>query len=126
MIRIDGIRHLCQDAQETLFLQRELTVIESKVYEFKTRELMYRKYVPVNNSYNEGAKSLVYKMLRKVGMFKVIGAYADDLPSADAYMTEYTNNVKSIGGKIQYSMADIRAARLANTPLIFKQQLSLF
>lgn len=116
MIKMDAVAHHF-DANETLFLKRQLEHIEKTVYEFKQRELRYRMYIPVNSSYNPGATSITYRMLRLVGMFKVVANYAADLPRADAYMEESTQKVKTIAGSIGYNTQEIRSAQMAGVPL---------
>lgn len=116
MIRLDAVKHHF-DANETLFLSRQLEEIESKLYEYKQRELKYREYIPVSNRDNPGAESITYRMITMVGMAKIIANYADDLPRADAVTREYTQRVKSIGASFGYSKQEIRAAAMANVPL---------
>ena len=116
MIRLDGVKHHF-DANETLFLERQLEEIEAKLYEYKQRELKYREYIPVSNRDNPGAESITYRMITMVGMAKIIANYADDLPRADATTQEYTQRVKSIGTSFGYSKQEVRAASMANVPL---------
>jgi len=116
MIRMDGIKHRF-DANETLFLARELESIEAKLYEYKQRELKYRKLIPISNRDNPGAESIVYQMITKLGMAKIIANYADDLPRADAICQEFSQAVKTIGTCFGYNTQEIRAAQMAGKPL---------
>jgi len=115
-IRIDGVRHRF-DAGEGIFFARELESIEEVLYEFKQRELKYRELVPVSNRDNPGAESITYRMFDKIGMAKIIGNYADDLPRADVFGQEFTQPVKSIGESFGYNTQEIRAALMAQRPL---------
>lgn len=116
MIRMDGIKHRF-DANEGAFFARELESIESKLYEFKKRELKYREYIPVSNRDNPGAENITYYMFDKVGMAKVIANYADDLPRADIFGKQYSQRVRGLGVSFGYSTQEIRAALMANRPL---------
>ena len=116
MIRMDSVKHNF-DANETLFLQRQLESIESTLYEFKKRELKYREYIPVDSSDNPGANTITYRMLTHVGMAKVISNYARDLPRADAYLSEFTSKVKTLGVAFGYNTQEIRAASMTGTNL---------
>jgi len=116
MIRMDSIRHHF-DANETLFLQRQLESIDSKLYEFKERELKYREYIPVDNSDSPGAESITYRMLTNVGMAKIIANYGRDIPRADAYMSEFSQKVKTLATSFGYSTQEIRAAQMAGVSL---------
>ncbi len=116
-IRIDGVKHVFNDANETLFFARQLEAVEAKAYEFKERELKHRKYIPVSNRDNPGAESITYRMFGRVGMARIIGNYSDDLPRADVYGREYTQQVKTVGTSFGYNTQEIRAAMMANMPL---------
>lgn len=116
MIKFDSIKsHF--DANETLFLQRQLESIDAKLYEFKERELKYREYIPVDSSDSPGAESVTYRMLTNVGMAKIIANYSRDLPRADAYMSEFSQAVKTLGIAFGYNTQEIRAAQMAGVDL---------
>jgi len=124
MIRHDAVKdHL--DAQETVFFARQLESIEPIVYRWLQRELKYRDLVPVSNRDNPGANTITYRMFTQVGMVKVIGNYADDLPRVDVYGKEYSASVKTIGGAFGYNTQEIRAAMLANVDLDGERAASL-
>lgn len=115
-IRMDVVKdHL--DADETMFFARQLESIEPEVYRILYPELKYRDLVPVSNRDNPGANTITYRMYDRVGMIKVIGNYADDLPRVDVFATEYSANVKGLGGAFGYNTQEIRAAILAGIDL---------
>jgi len=122
-IRFDAIRDFFQaighrfDANETIFFQRELENIEAKAYEFKERELKHRKFVPVSGRDNPGAETITYRMFGRVGMARIVGNYAQDLPRADVYGKEYTQAVKTVATSCGWNTQEIRAALMANRPL---------
>lgn len=105
------------DANETLFLERQLESIEATVFETKQKELKYRQFIPVSNRDNPGAESITYRLLTKVGMARVIASGSDDLPSADAFVQEYSARVKSLGTSFRFSTQELRAATMNNTSL---------
>jgi len=116
MIRMDGIQHRF-DANETLFLARELESIEAVLYEWEEKELKYRSLIPVSNEDNPGAETITYRMITMIGMAKIIANYSDDLPRSDAITKEYSQNVKTIGVAFGYNTQELRAAAMANKPL---------
>jgi len=116
MIRFDSIRHRL-DANETLFLARELESIESTLYEWLEPELKYRMLIPTSNEDSPGAETITYRMITMVGMAKIIANYSADLPRADAITKEYSQKVKTIGISFGYNTQEVRAATLANKPL---------
>lgn len=105
------------DTTETMFFQRELEAVESKLYEEKQLELKARQIFPVRTDTDPGAAYRSYYMTSMSGMAKIIGDYADDLPAADIFAREYTAYVKTLGVSFHYTTQEIRAARFANRPL---------
>jgi hypothetical protein len=116
MIRFDNLKHRF-DANETLYLARELESIERTLYEWLTPELKYRSLIPVSNEDSPGANTITYRMITKIGMAKIIANYSDDIPRADAIVKEYSQKVKTIAISFGYNTQDVRAAALANIPL---------
>lgn len=116
MIRLDGVQHRF-DANETLFLARELEDIEATLYEWEEKELKYRSLIPVSGEDNPGANTITYRMITMIGMAKIIANYSDDLPRSDAITKEYSQNVKTIGIAFGYNTQELRAAAMANKPL---------
>lgn len=115
-IRIDGIQHNF-DANETLFLARELESIESTLYEWEEKELKYRELIPVSNEDSPGVNTITYRMITMIGMAKIIANYSDDLPRADAITKEYSQSVKTVSTSFGYNTQEVRAATTANKPL---------
>ena len=116
MIRIDAIKHRL-DANETVFFERQLESIDERLYEVKKKELVYREFIPVNSSVAAGANSYTYRQFDKVGMAKVISNFADDLPRADIFGSEFISPIKTLGTSFGYNTQELRAAAMANTPL---------
>jgi hypothetical protein len=119
MIRIDGVKDRLDaiTPNASVFFARELEDIDSVLYEIKKKELVYRKFIPVNSRVNAGADTYTYRMFDKVGTAKIIADYADDLPRADVVGSEFTSRIKSLGTSFGYSTQEIRAASMNNVPL---------
>jgi hypothetical protein len=106
------------DSNETLFFLRQLEQVEAELYEYDEKMLTYRQHIPVDNSINPGAAEATYRMIEKVGKAKVgQGAYAGDLPRADARSTEHTQKIKGITSSFGWTVEEIRHATYANVPL---------
>lgn len=120
MLNMDAVRRLMRDAteldaNETLIFLRQLENIEQQFYEFDIVELKYREKIPVKNDLPAGAKLNTYRMMEKIGEAKVgNGAYANDLPLADAKASEHTSQIKVITSGFKYSFEEIRNASMAN------------
>lgn len=105
------------DAGESAFFQRQLEVIESRLYEKKFKELKYRRLIPVSSRDGAGASSIIYYLYTKVGMAKIIANPADDLPRADVFAQENIAKVHSLGDSFGFSTKDLRRAQRAGVPL---------
>lgn len=106
-----------QDAGESLFFERQLESIESRIYEYKRRELKYRELIPVSNRDAAGSSVIVYYLYTKIGMAKIIANPADDLPRADVFAQEHTAKVHQIGDSFGYSTKELRRAQISQTPM---------
>ncbi|MCK5601787.1 DUF2184 domain-containing protein [Candidatus Pacearchaeota archaeon] len=105
------------DANETLFLERQLESIESTLYKTKQKELKYRLHIPVSNRDNPGANTITYRVMTQVGMAKIISNNARDLPRSDAFMEEFTAKVKTIATSFGFDTQEVRAAVFNNMSL---------
>jgi hypothetical protein len=120
MLNMDSVGRVMRDevsldANETLIFLRQLENIEAQFYEFDIVELKYREKIPVKNDLPAGAKTNTYRMMEKTGEAKVgNGAYANDLPRADAKATEHTSQIKVVTSAFGYSFEEIRNASMAN------------
>ena len=93
MIRMDnGVKEKLDaiTPNASVFFARELESIESRLYDFKKRELKYRELIPVSNRDSAGAETITYRMFDKVGMAQIIANWSDDLPRADVFGKEFT------------------------------------
>lgn len=108
---------LRQDAGESLFLERQLEAVETRLYEKKLRELRYRQFIPITNVAGAGASTITYYLYTKVGMAKIIANPADDLPRSDVFAERQTMNVHNEGTSFGYSTRDLRQAVFAGVPL---------
>lgn len=123
-IRFDVIKPMVEetvgrrlDANETLFLQRQLESIEANLFKQKLKELKYRLHIPVSNRDNPGANTITYRLITMIGMARIIANGASDLPDASAFVQEFTAKVVSIAVKFGFSTQDLRAAAMTNMSL---------
>ncbi len=101
------------DAAETIFFLRQLEVIESETYNVEYPEYTYSRDFPIGNQGGPGAKTITYRQYDKVGSMQIIASYADDLPRTNVFANEFSVNIKSIGGSVEYSVQDIRYAQFS-------------
>ena len=110
-------RGLRCDANESMFMLRQLDYIKSQTYDIKYPELKARKLIPVSSEADPGAENIFYRQYDQSGIAKIIANYADDLPDADVVGKEYSAVVKTLGASYKYSIQEMRAAVYGNVPL---------
>lgn len=105
-----------QDAGESAFLERELELIEARIYEYKLRELKFRRLFPVSNE-GQGAETIAYDIVRGAGVAKIIANGGEDLPRADTFVDRFYAVVRPVGIAFGYTTQELRNAAFANKPL---------
>jgi hypothetical protein len=105
------------DANESVFLQRQLDYIKTQTYDVKYAELKARKLIPVSSEADPGAENIFYRQYDQSGIAKIIANYADDLPRADVKGKEFSAKVKTLGAAYGYNLQEMRAAMYGNVPL---------
>lgn len=95
-----------------IWLSRELETIESRVFEKKYADIVYPQLLPVDTTTVDNASdTYTYRMVDRVGKFRVIQDRAKDLPRVDVFRKETTMKVVSIAASYGYTVQETRAAR---------------
>jgi hypothetical protein len=105
------------DAADSAFFARELEQIKARVWERQYPPYSAWDLFPLSTEIDPGAETIVWQEMDRVGVAKVISAYATDLPRVDVYGTENVSQIRTVGDSYGFSNQDIRAARLAGKPL---------
>lgn len=105
------------DADESVHFQRELEYVKAQTYDKKYTQFKGRQVVPVSFEAGEGAETIKYEQWDQVGMAKIVRDYAKDFRAADVKAKEFISPIKSLGAGYQYSLQDVRAARMSGKPL---------
>jgi hypothetical protein len=105
------------DANEGVFYARQLEYIKAKTYDVKYAALTYRDLIPISIEGGEGITSITYETYDRVGMAKLINAYAADLPRADIKAKETTVPVKRGASSFAFTIDEIKAAARTGRPL---------
>lgn len=103
------------DAGEALFVERALLYVETETYNTLYPPLEGLKYVPIDTSAPEGAKTTSYKRYTRVGLAKLVTERGNDLPSSKVYVQEYFHQFYRIGMSYEYTLDDLLAAQFAST-----------
>ena len=105
------------DAQETIFLEKEIEQVKTKVYEKKYPEFKARRLIPTNSDTNPGADTISYEQYDEAGVAKLVESYAKDFPRVDVKKQKFSINVKSLGDSYGYNVQEVRSAQMAGTAL---------
>lgn len=105
------------DANDTYFLNRQVEVVRSKVYEVQYLELIGRSLLPVAADIPNWASYVVEIVYDDTGRAKAIGNNADDLPRVDGNASEQSYKVVQLGDAYGWSLQDMRQAVALGVPL---------
>lgn len=105
------------DANETAFVEREITQIRSKMFEIVYAELKAQQLVPLATDIAADVQQYVYWVLDQVGEAKVIANGSDDLPRVDISKTERQGIVRTVGASYGWELFEMRLAARLGRPL---------
>lgn len=113
----DDCKHLRLDANETVFLARQLEYVKPQIYDVLYVELSAFAMFPIATDAGPGAKTITNRIRDSVGKAKIIANFADDLPRVGTIRREFSTDVRSIGASYGWSLQDIRSAMMAGVNL---------
>lgn len=99
------------DANETAFLERELTQKRAKMQEVIYQELEAVSFLPIATDIAPEAKTYAWNVLDRTGRAKVIANGSDDLPRVDVSGVEKTGRVVTIGASYGWDVAELAEAQ---------------
>lgn len=105
------------DASETAIIARKLEHVKARTYDVRYQTFKARRFIPVATDADPAAETILYLQWDQFGMAKIIANYADDLPLVDVLAKEFRTPVKSLGAAYQFSIMDLRRARMAGIQL---------
>lgn len=105
------------DASESIFFNRELESIDSRIYNVEFQLLKGRLLLPKVSDVGESDREYTYRQYETFGKAKIIANSADDLPVGDVTGREFTARIKPLGMKYCYDLFEIRAAAAKGKPL---------
>lgn len=105
------------DAYGNAIFAEKLQAARVQSYDARFPELIARRLVPVNNSDDPGADTIVWESYTTVGAYKLISAYADDLPRSDIAGEKNVVSVRDLGGSYGYNINEVTKSVYAGAPL---------
>jgi hypothetical protein len=105
------------DANETAFVEREITQIRAKVFNVVYAALLAQNLMPFANDISPDVKQYVYYVLDHVGQAKIIADGSDDIPRVDVSKTERYGVLKTVGASYGWELFEMRLAARLQIPL---------
>ncbi|HVJ89398.1 MAG TPA: major capsid family protein [Labilithrix sp.] len=105
------------DANETLFLEREVTQLRAKIFEVQFPELKARRFAPKATDIAASADTYAFKVLKPVGKADLISYKSTDIPRVDIEAAEVLGKVYPIGASFGWDINELRESVRLNVPL---------
>lgn len=106
------------DAGETAAFARQLEHIQTEMYRVKFPETKWRSILPVRSNIPIGMRSSTYRMFEEFGEAKMLDNMSgEDFPTTEILGKEFSEVIRSIGGKYIYTVEDLRASAHMNINL---------
>lgn len=98
------------DANETIFLERQLTQVRARSFTVQYPVPMGRQFVPKANDIDSATPSYVYNVYDASGMAKFISYKANDIPRVDMTAREVLGKVHPIACAYGWDLNELRNA----------------
>ncbi|MFT8928522.1 MAG: encapsulin [Sporolactobacillus sp.] len=95
----------------------DLEQLDNVLYEPKYEELTARQCFDIKSDVPAGAETYAYNVMTRTGIAKIMANGADDLPLVDVDLKREHIDIYTIAVGYSYSVQELRAAQMANTPL---------
>jgi hypothetical protein len=112
------------DASESAFLSTQFEQLRNRVFEIEYPEFKGRRLIPVDAETDPAATVITSTIMDRVGAFKLISNYADDLPRSDLFGRKVQTEVRSAGGSYGWNLMEVRIGRRNGTDLPAQKQIS--
>lgn len=105
------------DANESGAFLRELENVSARITETVFDKFRGAEFVPIDTSIDPADLFHTWSRFTAVGIAKVIGNYAKDLPNIEEYGEQTSSPIVSLGASYRYTKQDIRASRKLGRPI---------
>jgi len=105
------------DANETAFLERELTQLRSKLFEVAYPDNVAMSLVPIATDIAGYSDTYSTPVLDRAGVAKIIGNGVTDVPRIDIKKDEILGKVFTLGASYGYELMELRKAAALSIPI---------
>lgn len=112
------------DANESMVFALQLQHLRNEVMMRPYPQYKAKNLLPMQSEASAGAEEFAYIVADRVGMFRLITNYADDLPVTDVQGEKIVSDIAEFGGAVHYSIHDQERAAQAGMPLIQRKMVA--
>lgn len=105
------------DANETAFLERELTQLRAKIYEVQYADNVAMSFVPLATDIAPDARTYSTPVIDRVGKAKAAGTAVTDIPRVDITKQEILGTIQYIPVSYGFDLMELRTAARLGIPL---------
>lgn len=109
------------DANESVFLTRELNHVMTEVYKTLYAPRNAELVMPIGTSIAEGAKTFTWKESDRTGSGKISADMPSDIPMANVFMKENQGVVRNVTIGYKYDVMELKAAAKGNFNLLTEE-----
>ena len=109
------------DANESVFLTRELNHVMAEVYKTLYARRNAEIVLPIGRSIAEGAKTFTWKESDRTGKGKISADMPSDIPMANVFLKENVGVVRNVTIGYKYDVMELKAAAKGNFNLITEE-----
>lgn len=117
LVQNSGDSSIRLDADETAFLERELTQLRAKLFEVQYPDNLAMSFVPLATDIATDADTYSTPVLDRTGKAQIIGNGVSDLPRIDVHKDEILGKVRPIGASFGFDVFELRKAARLGIPL---------
>lgn len=112
------------DANESMVFALQLQHLRNEVMMRPYPQYKAKNLLPMQSEASAGAEEYAYIVADRVGMFKMITNYADDLPVTEVQGEKIVADIREFGGAVHYSIHDQERAAQSGQPLVQRKMVA--
>lgn len=112
------------DANESMVFALQLQHLRNEVMMRPYPQYKAKNLLPMQSEASPGAEEYAYIVADRVGMFRMITNYADDLPVTEVQGEKIVADIREFGGAVHYSIHDQERAAQSGQPLVQRKMIA--
>jgi len=112
------------DANDSMVFALQLQHLRNEVMTRPYPQYKAKNLLPMQSEASAGAEEYAYVVADRVGVFKMITNYADDLPVTEVQGEKIVVDIREFGGAVHYSIHDQERAAQSGMPLVQRKMIA--